>query len=80
MKTVHTYIAYGIGDQEVEPLTLVFDFSVPAHEHVEDFRKFYRQAAGELLDAMTEAAPGGLMDALFAELCARKASLLRVPL
>ena len=39
---------------------------------------FYRQQAVAIVDALVRSLPGGTVDHLFAELAARKASLLRV--
>lgn len=80
MKTVHTYIARGRGLDDLEPLTIVCDQRVPDCESFEDSREAYQEAARRLLDALGETIPGGLMDALLAELCHRKAVLLTVPL
>lgn len=76
MRTVRTLIARG----EIEPLTIVCEDPVPDLVEVEDYRAFYQEAARRLLDALGETVPGGLMDALLAELCHRKAVLLWVPL
>jgi hypothetical protein len=79
MKTIHAFV--GAGTLSAVPrLTIICDQSVPDMEQTEDYRTVYRQEAVRLLDAMSATMPGGLVDALLAELCARKASLLRVPL
>lgn len=39
----------------------------------------YRQAADQVIDAMQAHLPGGLLDGMFASLCARKAACLSLP-
>ncbi len=71
---------------DADRLTLVFDAAPPEFERTDvDFpewerlhRDAYRQNAALLVDALEHHAPGALMDALLAELCTRKASILRV--
>ncbi len=63
---------------------LVFDTPPPTYDTVDGwearYRKAYIQNAKRFVDALQDAAPGGLVDAIFAELATRKASILRVPL
>ena len=66
------------------PTALVFDTSPPTYDTVDGWEVRYRKAytwnAKRFVDALQDAAPGGLVDAIFAELATRKASILRVPL
>lgn len=81
MRTVHTLIASDPGRKLViEPLTIICDEPTPDLDQVDDYRGVYQGAACRLLDALQKTVPGGLMDALLAELCHRRAVLLRVPM
>lgn len=64
-----------------EPFTIVFDAEVPEID-VSDYETAYRgrysECARRLADVLEKNAPGGLVDALFGELAARKASIFRV--
>ncbi|KKN06130.1 hypothetical protein LCGC14_1080330 [marine sediment metagenome] len=46
----------------------------------EAYRDMYQGQAERFVAELLDAAPGGLVDAIFAELARRKASVLRVPL
>ncbi len=79
------YVAKGAQDK----LTLIFDTDVPnlspvmgegANSWIKRNRLMYAEQAKKILDELQLHIPGGLMDALLAEMCDRKASILRVPL
>lgn len=90
MKRITSYKAVPISaDLPVDDLEIVFDRPAddvyPAGERSGDERpdltrrRRYRVEADRIVDALEAHLPGGLLDALFASLCARKASCLRVP-
>lgn len=65
----------------VEPLTLVFDTEPPqlvSENYLHQYQRLYQSQASIMLDALEKHIPGGLYDALFAEMARRKASILRV--
>lgn len=67
--------------EEVELLTLVFDTEPPQitkDNYQQMYRQLYAVQASIILDAMEQHIPGGLYDALFAEMARRKASIFRV--
>lgn len=69
--------------EETTPLVLVFDGKLPeiaADERAweEMRRKYYQEGAEALVDALQQHVPGGLFDAVFAEMARRRASLLAV--
>lgn len=72
-------------DGEAE-LALVFDQAPPEfgrtppggyREWHRAVQRAYRAQASRIVDALYEHVPGGLVDALLAELCDRRASILR---
>ena len=64
-----------------DPVSISFESDVPDFSGV-DFerraRDFYNAEALRLLGVLSEHLPGGLLDALFGQLCLRKASIYRV--
>jgi len=74
------------GDPEPANLILRFDEEVPdpdlwQGDRPGDFaRGAYHGKAAEVVDALATHLPGGLFDAMFTEMCRRKASVLSVPL
>jgi len=73
------------------PDTLVIRFSIPVNDEkfygdprtsgmtaLAEARRRYREEADRIADALERCAPGGLTDALFASMAARRAGILRV--
>lgn len=84
MKTITTYVADGIGDRVVEPLTIEVTkpLALPGGGGPASIREgliFYRAEGKRLNDALREALPGGLYHALLVAMLDAKASSLRVP-
>ena len=67
-----------------EPITITFGAPYPKLEDappgmwLEAARKYWRDEAVRFLDILQTKAPGGFVDAVFAELALRKAGVLRV--
>lgn len=64
-------------DQPPTTIDRVPDESGPDWE--KRWRAFYREQAKQMCDLLEASLPGGTYDALLAELCERKACILRVP-
>jgi len=90
MKTVAIRKAQGIGEREIESVTIVIEqamelASLTAQARSSDLRevelaRFYQLEAERLGEAIWDTLPGGTLDRLIAYLLTRKASLLAVPL
>lgn len=64
-------------------LTLIFDRNIPDIDTRRPgweagWRNYYAEHAVTMVDSLQSHLPGGLVDAVFAELARRKASILRV--
>ena len=78
MKTIETLKAAPMHSADVvPPLTIVFSHTVEEYRSLGDLRRMYAAEAAIIVGAMLHHAPGGLTDAIFAELARRKAGLLR---
>lgn len=85
-KTVNVAAAIVISKQSKRKTTIVIDDSVPIPNLLNGYgdvmyserRKFYREQAVQIVDALQRSLPGGTLDQVLAELCSRKASLFGV--
>jgi hypothetical protein len=64
----------------VEPVTIVIDEEIPQFTSLEQQSAFSEMEAHQIEFALVSALPGGTYDLLFAVMCQRKASHLRVPI
>jgi len=83
MRTIHSYVARPLGDQVLEPLTLVFDRELreaPDEPKVDDlgWRGRYAAEAAGIVGELRRVVPGGLFDALAAAFVQAIASELTV--
>lgn len=81
MPTLTTYYANG-----ADPLRVEFSAQMPSYdvrmsefEYERQNEKFFAIESQRIVAVLWEHLPGGLVDALFAEFCRRKASILHVP-
>lgn len=84
MRTVHVYKAMRSGSFSPESVTIVVDTELPDFDYsdpdlLKKASEFYDQQAHSLLQALTDALPGGTIDRLLAKLLEHKASHFRVP-
>ena len=76
-RILHIYQAEPIGPP-VPELHLIADCA-PPRDNLDSVRKAYRHQARVIVEGILESRPGGLVDAVLAELMRVKASLLCVP-
>lgn len=76
---VHVYAAEGTHDENVQPVTIVIDGSVPTKPTRELQQAMYATEGAALAEAIWRACPGGTVDALIVALMVRRASLYRIP-
>lgn len=79
MKTVTVHKAQGIGDREVESLTLVLEQEAPSFQTLVEHAAFYQQEAEQVVDVLCRL-PGGTFDQVLYRLLKLRASLFVVPL
>jgi hypothetical protein len=83
MKTVNVCKAQGIGNQEVESITIVIDKEHPRPPTGAGWEPQWREAlkkeAVTLAEALFSSLSGGVLDALLVELLDRKRSMFIVP-
>jgi hypothetical protein len=78
MKTIHIHAAQPAGPHQVEPVEIVIVEELPNFNVLENQDAYCNNEANELEEALINALPGATYDRLFAAMCARKASHLRV--
>lgn len=82
MRVVKGPKASPTGSEAVADLSIVLDREPPPFEKSKfplgQAAVYYRQRARAIVKALLECAPGGLVDAIFAELAHEKATLFRV--
>lgn len=83
MKEVQIFRARPIGNQAIEPTTIIISDVVPYFLQEQDWQQIavntYRHQAKTLAAVLQETLPGGTFDRLLVEMMERKASLLSVP-
>lgn len=81
MRRVRGPKAGAVGDRKVESLEIILDHEAPPFDLSKDplpqAAAYYRQRARAIVKALVACAPGGLVDAIFAELAANRASVVR---
>lgn len=80
MKTIATYAADPIGDNEPEMVNLIISLPLPRFETLAESEAHHQAVAAILFDALINSLPGGTFDRLLGLMHAKKASLFRVPL
>ena len=78
-RILHIYQAEPIGDQKIPELHLIADCAPPRDRELDHVREAYLHQAMAIVEGMFESWPGGLVDAVLAELLREKASLFCVP-
>jgi len=84
MRTITTYKAQRIfATRPIESVRIDISNEIPDSgvcESLEETRQLYHKEAFALADALFSTLPGGLVDALLAEMMKRRSTLLKIPL
>jgi len=85
MKEVHSYKAnkHYSGEKEIESVIIILDQEIPEIKGATDLIPWEQQALNEaekIEQILLDTLPGGVYDRVMARMCARKASLYKVPL
>jgi hypothetical protein len=80
MKTIATYVASPIGDNEPDTVNLIINLPLPCFDSLAEAEAHHEAVASMIFDALVNSLPGGTFDRLLGLMHARKASLFSVPL
>ena len=81
MRQVNIFKAQGVGKYDgIEPVTINIHDTLPEVTSLDEWRELAKKEAAELADALCNALPQGVTDALMVELLDRKRSLFVIPM